>query len=167
MKFYNTLMALPFAMLACFSHAQSITDKYDNESPIATDVQKKIFSKLFDVELWSKTYPKSYNQDITIRIVFASQFDKSDAVEFISEEAQEIHNFSDSQLKLLSSSLSKAIDCSISANTTLDFNYIPKQGVFTFCNDNVSPNVIPDGPHAYYFLDVFLHSKSEYTNLIK
>lgn len=167
MKLRNLLAIVPFIFAANANSSESVVSKYNIDSPLKTDVQKKIFSKLFDIELWSDSYPKKYDQDLTIRLRFATRVDESRAVEFLADEAEEIHDFSSAQYDAFSLSLAKAIDCDLAANVTLDLNYIPNQGIFSFCDGKASAKVLADGPYAYYLLDVFLHPKTEYTNLIQ
>lgn len=143
----------------------SLSGKYSTDTPLKTDKQKKVFSTLFDIELWSKSYPEKYDQDLTIRIIFASRFDNSDVIDFIVDESQEIHGFSKAQLNRLSNSLSKSITCDPKSGLILDLNYIPQQGVVVTCGDAENPITIPDGPLSFFLLDVFLHPNSEYKNL--
>lgn len=165
MKLLKLLATLPIVLAANASSNESIVSKYGIDSPLATDVQKKIFSKLFDIELWSNSYPQKYDQDLTIRLRFATRVDESRAVEFLADEAEEIHDFSSAQYDKFALSLSESIDCDLAANVTLDLNYVPNQGIFSFCDGKASSKVLADGPLAYYLLDVFLHPETEYTNL--
>ena len=155
-------LAFLFTMQA---HSLNLQEKYKQSVPLATDVQKRVFSTLFDIELWGKQYPKQYDQDFTINIIFHSQFNSSNVVNFIAEESYEIHQYSQDQHKAFVSVLTKAITCNPKPNSQMQFNYIPQMGLQVSCEQNV--NNIPDGPLSFYLLDVFLHPSSEYKHLKK
>lgn len=165
MKQLRAIKALVFCIFATNATGASLFDMYGATEPLGVDKQKKVFSTLFDIELWARSFPEKYDQDLTIRIKFASRFDNSDVIEFLSEEAQEIHDFSNAQLKDLKKSMSKGITCNPKAGTILDLNYIPRKGIQITCQGMQSSELIPDGPHSFYLLDVFLHPESEYENL--
>lgn len=156
------LMALTFIPAVGMA---DVVEKYGTDSPLATDSQKRIFSKLFDIELWSDSYPEAYDQDLTIRIIFATRVGKSNAVDFIVEEAQEIHGFSNSQMDALADALSNSVMCEPKADSIIDFNYIPTKGIEVTCNGVTSNVPVADGPYSSFLLDVFLHEKSEFTKL--
>jgi len=111
-----------------------------------------LFSKIFDIELWSDSYPQQYDQDITIRIRLAARVDKSDIIEFILDEAGEIHKISRTDTAAMLDSLDDAITCLPTANTVLDFNFIPGTGVEVSCNGGTSaPDNLTDTCHAPSF----------------
>ena len=166
---YGALSYLPLLIsmmiIPVQANSLNLSDKYEQSAPLATDVQKKVFSTLFEIELWGKSYPKQYDQDFTINIIFHSQFDQSDVVDFIAEESQEIHNYSKDQYNAFVSVLTDAIACTPKPKSHMSFNYIPKTGIQVSCEQQLK--TIPDGPLSFYLLDVFLHPSSEYENLKK
>lgn len=165
MKLKRIIHAIAALSVCAGVSAENLSARYNTSEPLGTDVQKRIFSKLYDIELWSSSYPEKYDQDLTIRVVFSTRIPNTDVIEFLAEESQEIHDFSKTQLVELSTSMSRSITCDTKAGLTVDLNYIPKKGIIVTCDGVLNPVPIPDGPHAFFLLDVFLHSESEYTKL--
>lgn len=160
-----TMLAIPL-FVSSLTHA-GLQEKYNTDGPLAVDVQKRIFSKIFDVELWSGSYPTSYDQDITIRIKLATAVDVSDITEFMADEARDIHGFSKAQMNDFAKSVGKSINCVPTPDTIMDFNYVPGSGVIVTCDEVVSNVIVADGLYTTYLLDIFLHEKSEYSKLAR
>ena len=163
---YLTVFLCSIAMFPTMSMG-SVTDKYGIASPLATDTQKRIFSRIFDIELWSQSYPESYDQDLTIRIIFATRVSRSNVIDFMVEEAQEIHGFTDVQMEQMAKTVAKSIECDPRADSVMDFNYQPGVGIEVTCDGNKSEVALADGPYSEFLLDIFLHEKSEYPGLSK
>ena len=165
MKLVLLCCAILLAFFPPSAYSLSLSEKYQIAKPLATDKQKRVFSTLFDVELWSAGFPKAYDKDMTIRIVFASRFDNEQIVSFLVDEAEELHDFSKAQYATLKNSLSRSLTCSSRAGTVLDLNYQPGLGIFVTCKGNTHSVPLADGPLSFYLLDVFLHPDSEFENL--
>jgi hypothetical protein len=170
MKLLNRIYFLLLALTLCissttaFSQYESmnpleITTYIGNKPPLGTVSITSLFSKLYDVTLWSKSPQWSWQTPFALRLTYAQSFTSTEIVDASIDQMDKIHKLDNNTANHYRNILT-AIFPGVKKNDAISAIYVPNKALLFFYNGH-RIGKITDMRLARQFLDIWLSDPSK------